>query len=143
MFHDTKKWYKIWLAVWKMTWGIGTLMWSCYPKQKIIELKINRGVMYHDNEEWCKIWRGFGLSYQNWHHNLTNFDPSTPISQKFALQWLLLNKVYNVWANKVQKKYVWWHWRLMQNLRKNWLVLPIMTWGIWQIFTVSKIAISF
>ena len=36
---------------------------------------------------------------------------------------LLLNKVYNVWAKKVQKSYVWWHWRLMQNLKENWLVL--------------------
>ena len=48
---------------------------------------------------------------------------------------LLLTKVYNVWAKKVQKSYVWWHWRLMQNLKENWLVLPKMTWGIWQIFT--------
>ena len=70
MFHDTKKWYKIWLAVWKMTWGIGTLMWSCYPKQKIIELKINRGVMYHDNEEWWKIWKKTDLCFMR---NLANF----------------------------------------------------------------------
>ena len=34
---------------------------------------------------------------------------------------LLLTKVYNVWAKKVQRSYVWWHWRLMQNLKENWL----------------------
>ena len=27
---------------------------------------------------------------------------------------------------------MWWHWRLMQNLKENYLVLPKMTWGIWQ-----------
>ena len=47
---------------------------------------------------------------------------------------LLLTKVYNVWAKKVQRSYVWWHWRLMQNLKENWLVLSKMTWRIWQIF---------
>ena len=43
---------------------------------------------------------------------------------------LLLTKVYNVWAKKVQKSYVWWHWTLMKNLKENWLVLSKMIWGI-------------
>ena len=47
---------------------------------------------------------------------------------------LLLTKVYNVWAKKVQRSYVWWHWRLMQNLKENWLVLSKLIWRIWQIF---------
>ena len=29
---------------------------------------------------------------------------------------MLLSKVYNVWAKKVKWIYVWWHWRLIQNL---------------------------
>ena len=32
--------------------------------------------------------------------NLTNFDPSTGQSQKFALNGLLFTKVYNIWAKK-------------------------------------------
>ena len=48
---------------------------------------------------------------------------------------LLLTKVQNVWAKKVGRSYFWLHWRLMQNLKKNWLVLPKMTWGFWQMFT--------
>ena len=48
---------------------------------------------------------------------------------------LLLTKVYNVWAKKVQGNYVWWHWRLIQNLKEKWLLLPKMTWGIWQTWT--------
>ena len=47
---------------------------------------------------------------------------------------LLLTKVYNVWIKKIQRSYVRWHWRLMQNLKENWLVLSKMTWRIWQIF---------
>ena len=56
---------------------------------------------------------------------------------------LLLAKVYNAWAKKVHRSYVWWHGRLMQNLKENWLVLLKMKWRIWQIFTGWKIAISF
>ena len=48
---------------------------------------------------------------------------------------LLLTKVYNVWAKKVQKSYLSWHWRVVQNLKKNWLAVWKMTREIWQIFT--------
>ena len=50
--------------------------------------------------------------------NLTNFDLSTR----------LLNKVYIVWAKKVQRSYLSWHWRVMQNLKENWLVVWEKTW---------------
>ena len=46
---------------------------------------------------------------------------------------LLLTKQYNVWAKKVQRSYVWLHWRLMQNFKENWL--SKMIWRIWQVFT--------
>ena len=55
--------------------------------------------------------------------------------KKFHFNVLLLSKVYIVWAKKVQRSYLSWHWRVMQNLKKNWLVVWKMTWGIWQIFT--------
>ena len=48
---------------------------------------------------------------------------------------LLLTKVCNFWAKKVQRSsYVWWHWRLMQDLKENWFALSKMTLRIWQIF---------
>ena len=30
-----------------------------------------------------------------------------------------MTKVYNVSAKKLQTSYIWWHWRLMQNLKEN------------------------
>ena len=36
---------------------------------------------------------------------------------------LLLNKAYNVWTKSLQRSYVSWHWRVTQNLQKNWLVV--------------------
>ena len=32
---------------------------------------------------------------------------------------------------KLQKNYVSWHWRVMQSLKKSWLLAPKITWGIW------------
>ena len=37
-------------------------------------------------------------------------------------------------VKKVQTVYDWWHWRLMQNLKENWLMLSRKTRRIWQIF---------
>ena len=44
-----------------------------------------------------------------------------------------MTKVCNAWAKKVPRSYVRLHWRLMQNLKENWLVLSKMTWRILQI----------
>ena len=37
---------------------------------------------------------------------------------------LILTKVYNLSAKKVQRSYAWLHSRLTQSLKENWLVLP-------------------
>ena len=65
--------------------------------------------------------------------NLVNFDLRTQSSQNVRFDWFPLSKVYNVWPKIVQRSYLTWHWRVMQNLKKNWLVVWKMTWGIWQI----------
>ena len=48
--------------------------------------------------------------------------------------WSLSCKIYNVWPKEVQRSSLSWHWKVMQNLKKNWLVVWKMTRGIWQIF---------
>ena len=146
ILHDTEEWCKIWRKtdLWFGKWGIwqifsralesvriGTLMTSLYPILKMHGLKLYRGVMCVDTEEWWKIWRGIDLSFQDWQiltqalENLKNFH----------FNGLLLSKIYIALAKKVQRSYLSWHWRVMQNLKKNWLVVWKMTWGIWQIFT--------
>ena len=67
--------------------------------------------------------------------NLVNFGLNTRNSWNFYFDWFLLCKVYNVWPKKVQRSYLSWHWRVMQNLKKNRLLVWKMTVGIWQIFT--------
>ena len=41
----------------------------------------------------------------------------------FCFNWLLVTKVFIVWATKVQRSYLSWHWRFMHILKKNWLVV--------------------
>ena len=40
-------------------------------------------------------------------------------SLKNLFNWFLVTKVYNVWATKVQRCYLSWHWRVMQFWRKT------------------------
>ena len=54
--------------------------------------------------------------------------------QNVYFDWFLLCKLYNLWPTKVERSYLSWHWRAMQNLTKNWLAVWKMTWGIWKIF---------
>ena len=111
---------------------IGSFCWK-YIK---FQLRKYRGVMSHDIEERCKIWRKIDFLFHKWWIlNLVNFGLSTWNFQNFYFDWFLLCKVYNVWAKKVQRSYVSWHWKAMQNLKKNWLVVWKMTWVIWHIFT--------
>ena len=49
--------------------------------------------------------------------------------------WSLLYKLYNVLPKHFQRSYLSLHWRVMQHLKKSWLVVWKMTWGIRQIFT--------
>ena len=67
--------------------------------------------------------------------NLANFHQSTWKSQNCDFDGILLSKVENLWASNLQGSYVSWQWRMMQNLKRNWLVSSKLTWGIWQILT--------
>ena len=144
---------KNWLVVWTMTiviWQIftraleslkiGTFMDPFIRSRKCMSLKFT--------EELCVMAM---KNYAKFEEELTcRFKIDTKIwwiltralecLKYLRFNELLLNKVYNTWANKVQNSYFWWHWRLMQNLKENWLVLSKIAWGIWQIFTGWKIA---
>ena len=55
--------------------------------------------------------------------------------KNFYFNELLLRKVYIDWAKSVKGSYLSWHWRVMQNLKRNLLVLSKVISGIWQILT--------
>ena len=92
---------------------IGSFCWK-YIK---FQLKKYREFMSHDTEDWSKIY-----CFKN-DKNLVNFGLSTRNSQNFYFDWFILCKVYNVSPKKVQRSCLSWHWRVMQNVKKNWLVV--------------------
>ena len=57
--------------------------------------------------------------------NLVKFHVSGRKSEILHFDGLLLSKSYKFSARKVQN--LSWHWRLMQSLKKNWLVISNMT----------------
>ena len=46
-----------------------------------------------------------------------------------------MSKIYLSKAKKVQRCYLSWNWRGIQNLERNWLVVSKLTEVIWQILT--------
>ena len=68
---------------------------------------------------------------------LVKFDVSSRKSEILLFHGLLLYKSYKVSAKKVQKCYLSRHVKVMHSLKKNWLVVSNMTWGISWIFIQS------
>ena len=74
------------------------------------------------------------MIWTKWAHQsakFQTFDCSREISPNLYFDRLLLLKVYKISAKKVQRSYVSWYWRLMQNLKKNWFVVSKMTRISW------------
>ena len=65
--------------------------------------------------------------------NLANFHQRAWKCQNWDLDGILLSKLENVRASNLQKCYMSWQWRMMKNLKSNWLVISKLTWGIWRI----------
>ena len=63
----------------------------------------------------------------NWKEHIKVLNFGLSISTNFYFNRLFLLKVYKVSAKNVQKNYVSWHWRIIQNLKKNLFVVSKMT----------------
>ena len=137
-----------WLVVSKLTWemrqvftraleSLNDFHFNMLLLSKVYTVwgkKVQRSYI-HDTEEWYKIWKEINLWFQNWHKEFNNFWPEhSKVSKIFTCMCSFWTS-YIFWARKVQTSYLSWHWRVMQNLKKNWVVVWKMTWGIWQIFT--------
>ena len=58
--------------------------------------------------------------FENDIRNLANFHQSTLKCQNWDFDWILLSKVENSWAKNLRRIYVYWHWRMIKSLKKNW-----------------------
>ena len=70
------------------------------------------------------------LGSKNDMRNLVNFNASSGKSGNLHFDVLLLPIAHKVSVWKVQKNYLLWHWKKIKSLKKNWLFVWKMTWGI-------------
>ena len=100
------------------------------------QLKKYIGVMTHDTNEYEKFEEKPICFFQKWQEFGEFWSEHTKDSNICTLIGPFRAKYYNVWPKKVQRSYLFfWHWRVMQNLKKNWLMVWKMTERICKIFT--------
>ena len=149
--NDTEEWWKIWRGIdlsfqnWHEEFDkfwpehskilkVCTLMGFFWTKYIMFKLKKYREVLLDGTEYWCNIWRKTDMCFQEWHEGLSKFSPEHIWKSKnWDFDGVLLSKVENLWAQDLQESFVSWQWRMIQNLKRNWLVSSKLIWGIWQI----------
>ena len=60
------------------------------------------------------------LSFQIWHRKFSEFSPNHSKVWTFLFDGFFLVKVYTVWAKKIQRRYLLWHWTVVKNFNKPW-----------------------
>ena len=76
------------------------------------------------------------LTCQNWHDEFDKFSPEhLKVPKKFTLMCSFWAKYILFELKKVQRRYLPWNWRGIQNLERVRFVVSKLTWGIWQILT--------
>ena len=145
MSHDTEGWCKIWRKIdlsfqnwhekfdefWSEHWKVSkicTLIGSFWPKYIMFELKKYRWVIFHDTEEWWKFEEKLTCGLENHMRNLVKFYQSTWRCQNWDFDGILLFKVENAWAKNFQRIYVYWNWRMIKTLNRNWIVVSKLAW---------------
>ena len=73
------------------------------------------------------------FAFKNDMRNLRNFHQSTWKSQNWDFDGIILSKVENARALDLLGSYASWEWRMVQKLKRNWLLSLKLTWTIWQI----------
>ena len=63
--------------------------------------------------------------------NLVNFDRNNKKSKKFALWLVPFVQSIQPLTKTVQWSYISWHWRVLQNLKKNWF-------GVWKMKNLTN-----
>ena len=109
------------------------LWWNSFAQsRKYMSLKLTEELCVMTMKNDAKFEKELTCHFLNDMRNLMNFDSSTRKSKNLLFDWLLWSEYIKFELKKAQSSCVWWHWRLMQNLKENWLVLSKMKWGIWQ-----------
>ena len=109
---------------------ICTLIGPFCAKDITLDLKSTEELSFMTMKCYAKFQEELTHGFKSDMRSLVNFHQGTQKSQNFHLHGLLLSKVYNVWVKKVQRSYLSWHQRVMQNFKRKWPVSSKLTWGI-------------
>ena len=141
MFDDTEDWCKIWrkndlcFPKWHEKFGkflpeylknlkTGSLMGSFFQSRKCMSLKFTEELCVIKMKNDVKLQEGLTCRFKlTWGISWILTQPLKSF-KNLHFNGLLLNKIYNVWAKQLQRSYVSWQWRVMQNLTKK------LTWGL-------------
>ena len=151
IFHDTEELCKFWRKtdLWfeKRLEKFGKISTEHLKRSKLglwwdPFIQSRKGMTLKFTEELCvmtmkkntKFEKELTCHFKTDMRNLRILTPALENLKKLVFNWLLWPKYIMFQLRKVQRSYVWWHWRLMQNLKKKWLALSKMTGGIWQAF---------
>ena len=139
IYHETEEGYKIWRGV-----DLSFQNWHKkfdkfspeYSKVSKLELwwdpfvQSIKCVTFKFTEELCVMtMKNDTKIIRNWLVILKTWGTSQILTraleslQNLCFNWLLVTKVYLVWATKVQRSYLSWYWREIQILKKNSLVV--------------------
>ena len=101
----------------------------------MFDLKKYGGVIIHDTEEWCEIWRKTDLWFGKWHEKYGKFSPEQLKVSKLAYWWDPLIQSRKSASLKSTEKLCVMTMTNDGKLKRNWLVISKLTWGIWWILT--------
>ena len=142
-----------WLVLSQMTWRIweifnrahskvqklGLFLGAFIQSRKCVSLKFTEQLCVMRMKNDTKFEEELTCQFKIDMSNFMNFESSTWKSQSLiSCFWL---KYITFELKKVQRSYFWFHCRLMQNLKENWLVRSKMTWRIWEIFTTAPLKV--
>ena len=98
----------------------------CAPFEQVIfsELEKYRRAIFHGTEDWCKIWRKTELQFGKWHEEFDKFSPEHLKVSKLGLWWHPFVQSIKCVSLKFTEEFcVSWKWRMMQSLKRNWLII--------------------
>ena len=96
------------------------LMTFFCPYHIRFQLKKYRRVISLDNEEWCTVYWKTNFWFQIWYEKIDECLPNHPKIWRLLFDGLSLCKVCKIWATKMQRGNLSWHWTVMQKLNKPW-----------------------
>ena len=132
-----------WLVNSKLTWGIWQILIRHSKISKFALLTKVYNVWAKKIEELflmvlntdAKFEEKITSAFKNDMKNLANFHQSTFESQKIGTLMGSFIQSRKCMSLNLQRSFVLWQRRRIENLKSNWLVSSKLTWGIWQILT--------